>query len=146
MVLITKAVRGREWKKTCGTCFVARRLEVVAVAWLLWISWCVLGAAGFRDFFSSFFFLGRTRPAAGMRPPCLFNLSTSGTGGACRFHRAQVPNAVARGIFLTIFAHPLDYPLAFLSSRKKKAIRSFSQTQSHDLVDCTHPYPVVFCT
>ena len=33
-----------------GTCFVARRLEVVAVAGLLWISWCVLGAAGFFSF------------------------------------------------------------------------------------------------
>ena len=42
-----------EYGLTGGTCFVARRLEVVAVAGLLWISWCVLGAAGFR-----FFFLG----------------------------------------------------------------------------------------
>ena len=33
-----------------GTCFVARSLEVVAVAGLAWISWCVLGAAGFRAF------------------------------------------------------------------------------------------------
>ena len=32
---------------TRGTCFVARRLEVVAVAGLLWISWCVLGGADF---------------------------------------------------------------------------------------------------
>ena len=31
-----------------GTCFVAYHLELVAVAGLLWISWCVLGAAGFR--------------------------------------------------------------------------------------------------
>ena len=31
---------------TRGTCFIARRLEVVAIAGLLWISWCVLGAAG----------------------------------------------------------------------------------------------------
>ena len=39
-----------------GTCFVARRLEVVAVAGLLWISWCVLGAAVFfRVFFFDFF-------------------------------------------------------------------------------------------
>ena len=30
--------------------FVARCLEVVAVAGLLWISWCVLDAAGFRVF------------------------------------------------------------------------------------------------
>ena len=33
---------------TRGTCFVARRLEVLAVAGLLSISWGVLGAAGFR--------------------------------------------------------------------------------------------------
>ena len=36
---------------TRGTSFDARRLEVVPVAGLLWISWCVLGAAGFRFFF-----------------------------------------------------------------------------------------------
>ena len=39
-----------EYGLTRGTCFVAHRLEVVAVAGLLWISWCVLGAAGFRVF------------------------------------------------------------------------------------------------
>ena len=55
-----------------GTCLIARRLELVAVAGLLWISWCVLDAAGF---FRVFFF-GRTRPAASMRPPCLIYLST----------------------------------------------------------------------
>ena len=38
---------------TRGTCFVARRLEVVAVAGLLWISLCVLGGA---DFFVLFLF------------------------------------------------------------------------------------------
>ena len=38
------------------TCFVARDFEVVAVAGLLRISWWVLGAAGFRVFFLSFFF------------------------------------------------------------------------------------------
>ena len=42
-----------EYGLTRGTCFVARRLEVVAVAVLLWISWCVLGGA---DFFSVSFF------------------------------------------------------------------------------------------
>ena len=40
---------------TRGTCFVARRLEVVAVAGLLWISWCVLGGADFFVFFFSIF-------------------------------------------------------------------------------------------
>ena len=54
-----------------GTCIVARRPEVVAVAGLLWISWCVLGAA---DFFVLFFFFERTRPAASMRPLCLIYL------------------------------------------------------------------------
>ena len=37
-----------------GSCFVARRREVVTVAGLLWISWCVLGGVGFR-FFDVFF-------------------------------------------------------------------------------------------
>ena len=35
-----------EYGLTRGTCFVARRLEVVAVAGMLWISWCALGGAG----------------------------------------------------------------------------------------------------
>ena len=34
-----------------GTCFIARRLEVVAVAGLLWISWCVMDGEGFRVFY-----------------------------------------------------------------------------------------------
>ena len=45
-----------ECGRTRETCFIARRLEVVAVAGLLWISWCVLGAAVFfRVFFFDFF-------------------------------------------------------------------------------------------
>ena len=41
-----------------GTCFVARCLELVAVAGLLWILWCVLGAADLFVFsFFDFFFL-----------------------------------------------------------------------------------------
>ena len=45
-----------EYGVTRGTCFVARRLEVVAVAGPLLISWCVLGRADFsRCFFSLFF-------------------------------------------------------------------------------------------
>ena len=40
-----------ECGQTRGTCFVARRLELVAVARLLWISWCVLGGPDFFDFF-----------------------------------------------------------------------------------------------
>ena len=60
-----------EYGVTRGTCFVARRLEVVTVAELLLISWFVLGAAGFCYCFFSLFFLERTWPAASMRPPCL---------------------------------------------------------------------------
>ena len=60
-----------EYGLTRGTFFVARRLELVAAAGLLWISWCVLGAADFFRVFRVFFFFERTRPAASMRPPCL---------------------------------------------------------------------------
>ena len=43
-----------EYGLTRGTCFVACRLEVVAVAGLPWVSWCVLGGADFFVFcFSS---------------------------------------------------------------------------------------------
>ena len=48
---------------TRGTCFVARCLEVVAVARLLWISWCVLGGADFFVFFFFRFFFLRTHTA-----------------------------------------------------------------------------------
>ena len=59
-----------EYGLTRGTCFLACRLELDAVAGLLWISWCVLGGAiFFRVFFFRFFLFDCTRPAAGMRPP-----------------------------------------------------------------------------
>ena len=40
-----------KYRLTRGTCFVACRLKVVVDAGLLWISWCVSGAAGFLCFF-----------------------------------------------------------------------------------------------
>lgn len=43
--------KAREPGLTRGACFVARRLEVLAVAGLLWLRSCVLGAAGFRVVF-----------------------------------------------------------------------------------------------
>ena len=49
-----------------GTSFAERRLELVAVAGLLWIWWCVLGGAGF---FILFVFFERPRPAERMKPP-----------------------------------------------------------------------------
>ena len=49
--------------RMCRTCFTALRLEVVAVAGLLWIYFvCGLGAAGFFLVFFSFSFL-RTHTA-----------------------------------------------------------------------------------
>ena len=67
-----------EYGLTRGTCFVARHLEAVAVAGLLWISWCVLGGADFSCvFIYIYFFFERTRPVASMRPACLIYLSAS---------------------------------------------------------------------
>ena len=64
---------------TRGTSFLVYRLELDAVAGLLWISWCVLGGADFFSafFFGVYFFFERTRPAASTRPPCLIYLSTT---------------------------------------------------------------------
>ena len=58
-----------EYGLTRGTRFFARRLEVVAVAGLLRLSWCVLGRVDFFVFFfPTFCFFERTRPTASMRP------------------------------------------------------------------------------
>ena len=62
---------------TRGTCFDAYCLEVVAVAGLLWISWCVLDAAGFVRVIFVVFCFEPTRLAATMRPPCLVYPSAS---------------------------------------------------------------------
>ena len=66
-----ESVEAGEHGLTRGTCFFPRRLEVVAVAGLMSISWRVFGGAGFFCvcFFSFFFVFERTRPAASMRPP-----------------------------------------------------------------------------
>ena len=53
----------REYGLTRETRFVARRLEVVAVAGLLRISWCVLCTAGFISCFFFVFFFLRTHMA-----------------------------------------------------------------------------------
>ena len=45
-----------EYGLTRGTCFVACCLDMVAVAGLLWVSWCVLDALGFFSCFRVFFF------------------------------------------------------------------------------------------
>ena len=78
------------WRKRCEygltrwTCFTARRLEVVAVAGLLWIYFVVCFGCGgvFSFFFFRFLYFERTRPTASTRPPCLTYLSTSKAVGA----------------------------------------------------------------
>ena len=45
-----------KYELTRRTCFVARRPEMVAVAGLLWLSWCVLGGVIFFVFFCFDFF------------------------------------------------------------------------------------------
>ena len=42
-----RSIEAGEYGLTRGTWVFARRLEVVAVAGLLWIQWCVLGGADF---------------------------------------------------------------------------------------------------
>ena len=70
-----------------GRVFVTIRLELVAVVGLLWISWFVLGGAGFFAVFLFVFFpFERTRPAASMRSPCLIYLSIStGVRTGCHY-------------------------------------------------------------
>ena len=64
-----------EFGLTRGMCFITCRLEVVVVAGLLRLSWCVSGGADFFVFFFRLFFSSSTRPAASVRPPCLIYLS-----------------------------------------------------------------------
>ena len=75
---ITEIYGTGEYGLMRGMRFVACRVEVVAVAGLLWISCCVLGAAGFCLFLSLFSCSNFecTRPAASISPPCRIYLST----------------------------------------------------------------------
>ena len=52
-------MKAGEYGLTRGTCFVARRVEMVAVAGLLWISWCVSVRRDFFVFFFRFVFFER---------------------------------------------------------------------------------------
>ena len=77
-----------EYGLTHGICFVALRHEVVVVAGLLWITWCVFGGADFLCFIFSicFFFFERTRPAASMRPPCrVYRFTSTGVRTGYRY-------------------------------------------------------------
>ena len=96
-----------EYGLTCVTCFLACRLELDAVAGLLWIWWWVLGGAEFISvfFFPDFFFFERIRPAASMRPPCLISLSTS--------NEARPRERSNRGRFLPIGKKASSYRGAY---------------------------------
>ena len=75
-----------EYGLTRGTCFIARRVELVAVAGLLWISWRVLGAAGFGVFLSFFFLRTHTACFKYEATSCLIYLSTStGVRTRCQY-------------------------------------------------------------
>ena len=80
-----------EYGLTRGTCFVARRLEVVAVAGLLWISLCVLGGAIFfvvLFLFSILFFSSNAHGLlqVSVRSPSLTYLSTTtGVRTGCHY-------------------------------------------------------------
>ena len=66
---------------TRGMCLVARRLEVVAVAGLLWTSWCVLDGVDFLFFFVFFDFFSSN--AHGLQQVCLIYISTSTDCESC---------------------------------------------------------------
>ena len=74
-------MEARKYGLTRARCFVAGRLDVVAVAGLLWIWWYVVGGVDFFVFFVFFFDFVFHSNAQGllpsMRPPCLIYLSTS---------------------------------------------------------------------
>ena len=83
-----------EYGLTRGTCFVARRLEVVAVAGLLWISLCVLGGAGFfRDFHEFAFSNSYTHvyTTAGRETQSQRRLGEGATIASQSAHRELVP-------------------------------------------------------
>lgn len=80
---------------TCGACSVARLLELVAVAGLLWLWWryCYAfvncGGIGFPPISSSIF--KRTRAILSTRTPCLLYISTSNDIGDRDRHFATRP-------------------------------------------------------
>ena len=58
-----RSMKAGEHGQTRGTWFFARCLEVVAVAGLMWVSWCVLGGTDFSSLIFFKFFLLRTHTA-----------------------------------------------------------------------------------
>ena len=71
------SMEGGEHGLTRRTRFVAHCLEVVAVAGLMWVSWCVFGGADFFVFFFLFFVRTHTACCKYEAASCLIYLSTS---------------------------------------------------------------------
>ena len=84
-----------ECGQTRGTCFLACRLELDAVAGLLWISWSVFGGAGFEGFFFLDFLFIRAHTACSKyeAASCLIYLSTSNSHGVCFYKRKSTSEA-----------------------------------------------------
>ena len=121
---------------TRGTCFIARRLEVVAFAGLMWNSWCVLGAGDiFRIFlvFRLFFFFESTRPVASMRPPCLVYLSRSILRIVCVLcestHRSNPHEAARRSKTLALCPWVEDEETMNRQPRKHEADKCKRETR-----------------
>ena len=75
-----------EYGLPSGTCFTARRLEVVAVAGLPYIYFVVCFFSVWWDFvFFRFLYFERTQPTASTRQPCLMYLSTSNEAVFCLY-------------------------------------------------------------
>ena len=103
-----------EYGLTRETCFLACRLELDAVAGLLWISWCVSGGADFSVFFFRFFFL-RTHTACCKyeATSCLVYLSTStGVRTGCHYLICRSVFVCACDIKFVLFYEADSLPLA----------------------------------
>ena len=75
-----------------GTYCFERRLEVVAVAGLLWTSWCVLGAAGLRFFPFFFSFFSSNALKVTIKTNLLAALKHKNAHGLLQKHEADLHN------------------------------------------------------
>ena len=104
-----------EYGLTLGTCFVARPLEVVAVAGLLWIYFvvCFDQLVRLRVFFFCFLCFERTRPAASSYeaplPLICLSDSTRAHHGIHRTNHGTMPSTIEYPM-----KHSMGFHMAFL--------------------------------
>ena len=84
-----------EYGLPSGTCFTARRLEVIAVVGRLWIYFVVCFFS--VSFFFRFIYFELTRPTASTRQPCLMYLSTSTDCESCTKLISTNPGSMEAG-------------------------------------------------